>query len=111
MLWSLLCRKDIDGIEREIFSWLKSIKSGEDELMSKVDIIEAIKSSNVPLNTKCFNLKHFQSLAKMLMQNKSNVFSKHRIFRYLLELIKPNSEFDIILLNKVQYIHFEGHKM
>ena len=67
------------------------------------------------LITKHFEKKHFENFLgkngegkhkkdgkKQEKREEKQSYSKHEIFRILFDRIKPNSEFDIFLINKVR---------
>ena len=125
-MWRL-CGLDIDEIEKELFAWL-DIECGEEGDISKEKIKLAVKKSGKSI-TKCFERKHFENFlgkqekvvgkqgkgggkqgegeGKQVKGGRKPVeekqaYSKNDIFRILFDKIKPNSEFDLFLANKVK---------
>ena len=119
-MWSKLCGLDIDEIAKELFEWLDA-ECGEEEDISKEKIKAALQKSGKSI-TKCFERKHFENFlgkqgkgggkqgegeGKQVKGGRKPVeekqaYSKNEIFRILFDKIKPNSEFDLFLANKVK---------
>ena len=114
-MWNTLCGQDIDQIEKELFDWIASEFEEEEEgVISKEKIKAAVEKSG-ELITKHFEKKHFENFfgkkgggkhkkegEKQEKKDEKQSYSKHEIFRILFDRIKPNSEFDIFLINKVR---------
>ena len=121
-MWSKLTGLDIDEIETELFEWLDA-ECGNEEDISKEKIKAAVKKSGKSI-TKCFERKHFENFLGKKEKGdgkhgkgkakgnkgmgggkpveEKQTYSKYEIFRILFDKIKPNSEFDIFLINKVK---------
>ena len=93
--WSILCRQNIEKVKEEIFLWLATIKSDEEGMMTKDDIKAAIKDmKEIPT---CLRKEQFNNMLSNMESRNKTLFSKIEIFRMLLEYLKPNSEYDIIM--------------
>ena len=94
--WSILCRQNIEKVREEIFLWLDTIKSDEEGKMTKDDIEATIKEKK-EIPTCLREEQLYNMLSNMESNRKKTLFSKNEIFRMLLEYLKPNSEYDIIM--------------
>lgn len=112
-MWSKLCGLDIDEIERQFFDWLKK-ECGDEGDISKEKIKAAVGKSGKVI-TKYFEKKHFENFLGKEREGEGKqgkeggeavkekqAYSKHELFRILFDKIKPNSEYDIFLVNKVK---------
>ena len=89
--WSLICQEDI----RAMKLWLEQFDSTSD--ISKKHLEDAVEADILKLSKKQmqeFNIK----FEKVKSQKKD--FSKDKMLKMLIDYLKPNSEYDILLLNK-----------
>ena len=100
-MWNTLCGVDLDQIEKELFNWLEC-REEERVVISKEKIRTAVENRG-ELIPNCFEKKHFENFLKQEKEGMKK--GKFEILRILFDKIKPNSEFDIFLINKVNLIN------
>ena len=95
-----VCKSNV-GLFRKFYNWIKNIPVVDH--VNKVEmkkIIEDIIEKNKEI-TPLLKKQQFINLKKKLNADRKELTRKD-IFEYLFSLIKPNSEFDLLLILKVE---------
>ena len=101
--WSILYQEDIRGYESEVKLWLKKFQSIQD--INKKQLDDALKAGILKM-TK-IQMKKFK--IEFDNKRKKEDISEDLFFKMVLEYLKPNSEYDTLLvIKRLQlFIHVE----
>ena len=93
--WSIICQQDIRGYESDIKHWLGQFQTIQD--ISKSQLDDAFNANKLRMTKK--QLQKFKIEFEKAKSQRQN-FSKDHIFKMLLDYLKPNSEYDVLLVVK-----------
>ena len=101
--WSILYQEDIRGYESEVKLWLKQFQSIQD--INKNQLDDALKAGILKMTKK--QMQKFK--IEFDANRKKEDISEDLFFKMVLEYLKPNSEYDTLLVIKrlKLFIHVE----
>ena len=102
--WSIVCQEDIRSYELEVKLWLEQFHSIWD--IGKNQLDDAMKAGILKMSKK--QLQKFNIELERAKYHKKD-FSEEQMFKMLLDYLKPNSEYDILLvIKRLQiFLHIE----
>ena len=91
----MICQEDIRGYELKLISWMEQFDTISE--ISDDELDKAMKADILKMSQK--QMQKFKIEFKKAKNQKKGI-SKDKMLRMLLDYLKPNSEYDILLLIK-----------